>query len=71
MGLSREDVITAWRDKNKAADLSNAKAKAVDKLKDMSQSEKMALSKVSEAVKATSVEKVYEMLNIISISKTK
>lgn len=71
MGLSREDVITAWRDKNKAADLSNAKAKAVDKLKGMSQSEKMALSKVSEAVKATSVEKVYEMLNIISISKTK
>ena len=68
--MNREQVITAWRDKNKAADLSNAKAKAKDNLANMSKAEKTALSKVSEAVKATSVEKVYEMLQIIKLSKS-
>ena len=67
---NREQVITAWRDKNKAADLSNARSKAKDKLADMSEAEKTALSKVSEAVKATSVEKVYEMLQIIKLSES-
>ena len=68
--MNREQVITAWRDKNKAADLSNAKAKAKDNLANMSKAEKTALSKVSEAVKATSVEKVYEMLQIIKLSES-
>ena len=68
--MNREQVITAWRDKNKAADLSNAKAKAKDNLANMSEAEKTALSKVSEAVKATSVEKVYEMLQIIKLAES-
>ena len=65
---NREDVINAYRQKNHDLAVSNARSKAKDKLAGMSDTEKMALSKVNEAVKATSVEKVYEMLQVIKLA---
>lgn len=66
---SREEVINAYKQKNRDLAVSNAKGKAKDKLAGMSDAEKQILTGLKQLVDRSSVEKVYEMLQIINLSE--
>lgn len=67
--MNREDVINAFREKNRDLAVSNAKGKARSKLEGMSDAEKQILTGLKQLVDRSSVEKIYEMLQILSISE--
>lgn len=63
------EVRQNYLDKTKAYEVNKAKGKAADRLKGMSDAEKQILTGLKQLVDRSSVEKIYEMLQILNLSE--
>lgn len=70
-GNNAEEVINAFREKNRNLAVSNAKGQAADKLKNLDNSEKEALTLMKQAKdKVGDPKKLYELLQILALAES-
>lgn len=66
----RASVVNNWIESNKASEVAKAKTKAADQLKNLSDSEKLALTHLKAAVDKVGVKGTYQLLQIINLSES-